>query len=82
MTIADIRTSLADEFNPSLSEDKTVEFYAMIFNVRTVTYYDDNNGAPGVVLKTDEILYSVGDEAPTYTVNEPYTPRDDTVNFE
>ena len=78
MTIADIRTSLADEFNPSLSEDKTVEFYAMIFNVRTVTYYDTND----VILKTDEILYNVDENAPKYTVNEPYTPIDDTVNFE
>ena len=75
-TIADIRSSLASEF--TLSENKTVNFYAMIFNVRTVTYYDTND----VILKTDEILYNVDEDAPKYTVNEPYTPIDDTVNFE
>jgi hypothetical protein len=41
MTIADVRSLLTEEF--PLKDDKVVSFYAMIFNQRTVTYYDDNN---------------------------------------
>ena len=44
MTITGVRSLLTDEF--PLENDKVVSFYAMIFNQRTVTYYDDNNGAP------------------------------------
>jgi len=50
----------------------------MIFNQRTVTYYDEN-GERGAVIQTDEILYI--DDIPSYTVNAPFIP-DENENFE
>jgi hypothetical protein len=43
MTITGVQNYISENFE---TFETGVNIYAMVFNQRTVTYYDDNNGAP------------------------------------
>lgn len=61
-----------------ITEGQTLNIYAMIFNVYSVTYEDPD----GVTMAAEDVIFSQNETHGTHTIDQSYTPTDQTHNFE
>lgn len=60
-----------------IEDGSTLDLYAMVFQLYRATFEDED----GVTITSDTQMFKAGD-TPTYTINVPYTPKDQDAEFQ
>ena len=79
--IEDVKTQVESVFGEQdkLTEDRTIELYALIFNKYTITYLDEDEA----VYTTENLIFKEdGKVFEDYEIYKDYTPKKQNANFE